>query len=85
MMCGEPATTIGWMNPGLLHTAFITDLTPSTRYYYVYGDDAYGWSAEQQFTAPPAPGSDAQFQMIAYGDMGKGVRPLACALRLCAL
>lgn len=38
-MCGGPATAEGWMDPGLLHQAVMTDLLPGQRYYYMYGDE----------------------------------------------
>ena len=37
-MCGPPANTTGWVEPGLLHGAVMAGLAPSTRYYYRYGD-----------------------------------------------
>lgn len=37
-LCGAPATTDGWLEPGTLHTALMTGLKPSTRYYYKYGE-----------------------------------------------
>lgn len=70
-MCGGAAKTNGWMDPGLLHTAVMTQLKPATRYYYVYGD-SFGWSAEQSFVSAPVVGPDSSFNMVAYGDMGKG-------------
>lgn len=37
-LCGAPATTDGWVEPGNLHTALMTGLKPSTRYFYKYGE-----------------------------------------------
>lgn len=37
-MCGPPANTSGWGDPGLLHFALMSGLQPSTRYYYIVGD-----------------------------------------------
>lgn len=37
-MCGLPANSTGWIEPGALHRTKLTDLLPSTRYYYIYGD-----------------------------------------------
>jgi len=28
-MCGEPARTVGWRDPGFIHTAFLRDLWPN--------------------------------------------------------
>ena len=36
-LCGVPATTDGWVDPGHLHEALMTGLKPNTRYYYKYG------------------------------------------------
>ena len=38
-MCGPPATMAGWLEPGLLHRALLTDLQPDTEYWYKYGDE----------------------------------------------
>ena len=37
-LCGAPANAEGWLDPGLLHKALMTDLQAGKRYYYVYGD-----------------------------------------------
>ena len=37
-LCGAPATTDGWVDPGTLHKALFTGLAPNTRYYYKYGE-----------------------------------------------
>ena len=37
-MCGAPANGSGWVDPGFLNFAAMTDLLPSTRYYYSVGD-----------------------------------------------
>ena len=38
-MCGPPASTVGWLEPGLLHRATLTGLAPDTEYFYQYGDE----------------------------------------------
>ena len=38
-LCGAPANTSGWMDPGWLHGAVMAGLQPSTRYWYQYGDE----------------------------------------------
>ena len=38
-LCGPPATTAGWLEPGLLHRALLTGLEPDTEYFYKYGDE----------------------------------------------
>lgn len=37
-MCGAPANSTGWVDPGALNYAAMTDLQPNTRYYYSVGD-----------------------------------------------
>ena len=45
-LCGAPATTDGWVDPGYLQSALMTGLKDSTRYYYKYGmvSCTPGWS-----------------------------------------
>ena len=38
-LCGGPANAEGWLDPGLLHRALMTDLKAGQRYYYIYGDE----------------------------------------------
>ncbi len=38
-ICAGPANGTGYFDPGSLHTAAMTGLQPSTKYYYVYGSD----------------------------------------------
>jgi hypothetical protein len=78
MLCGAPATTIGWAEPGLIQSAVMRDLKPGQQYYYVYGD-VFGMSDEQTFRATPAPGTDDVVEIAAYGDMGKGACGSAAA------
>ena len=47
-MCGEPANTTGYIDPGMLHYATLSNLSYSTRYFYQYGDkvrDFYQYGA----------------------------------------
>jgi acid phosphatase type 7 len=41
-MCGEPASSSGWIDPGLLHTAAMSGLEPDTQYFYIVGDEVGG-------------------------------------------
>ena len=37
-MCGAAANSYGWIDPGTMNNVVLTNLTPSTTYYYSYGD-----------------------------------------------
>ena len=37
-MCGAAANSYGWIDPGTMNNVILTNLTPSTTYYYTYGD-----------------------------------------------
>jgi hypothetical protein len=53
------------------HHTVLNALTPSTKYYYIVGDDAQGWSKEFSFTSAPL-SSDLRenFSFLVYGDLG---------------
>ncbi|KAJ4778500.1 Purple acid phosphatase [Rhynchospora pubera] len=66
----SPATDFGWHNPGYIHSAVMTGLSPSTTYSYYYGSSSVGWSNTLSLKTPPASGA-ANLTFIVYGDMGK--------------
>ncbi|XLS50057.1 hypothetical protein HN51_010734 [Arachis hypogaea] len=66
----SPAKDFGWHDPGYIHSAVMTGLSPSTTFNYRYGSDSVGWSEQMKFLTPPAGGSD-ELRFITYGDMGK--------------
>lgn len=37
-MCGSPANSTGYIDPGMLHSALLSNLSYNSRYYYQYGD-----------------------------------------------
>ncbi|XP_078447215.1 putative inactive purple acid phosphatase 27 [Wolffia australiana] len=77
-MCGAPARTVGWRDPGYIHTSFLKDLWPNARYTYKLGhqllDGSLVWSKEYSFKASPYPGQDSLQRVIIFGDMGKAER-----------
>ncbi|CAO2202670.1 unnamed protein product [Urochloa humidicola] len=77
-MCGEPARTVGWRDPGFIHTAFMRDLWPNKEYYYKIGhelqDGSLVWGKPYTFRAPPSPGQNSLQRVIVFGDMGKAER-----------
>ncbi|XP_024542153.1 nucleotide pyrophosphatase/phosphodiesterase isoform X2 [Selaginella moellendorffii] len=80
-MCGAPANTVGWRDPGYIHTSYLKNLWPSTTYFYKIahklksGDTVYG--PENHFMSSPAPGQDSLQRVVIFGDMGKGERDLS--------
>ncbi|KAF7838174.1 nucleotide pyrophosphatase/phosphodiesterase-like [Senna tora] len=77
-MCGAPARTIGWRDPGFIHTSFLKDLWPNFLYTYKLGhmlsNGSQVWSKLYSFKASPYPGQNSLQRVIIFGDMGKGER-----------
>ncbi|GJN15637.1 hypothetical protein PR202_gb02571 [Eleusine coracana subsp. coracana] len=77
-MCGEPARTVGWRDPGFIHTAFMRNLWPNKEYSYKIGhelqDGSIVWGKPYTFRAPPTPGQNSLQRVIVFGDMGKAER-----------
>ncbi|GMN56632.1 hypothetical protein TIFTF001_025742 [Ficus carica] len=78
-MCGEPATTVGWRDPGFFHTSFLKELWPNSEYTYRLGhrlfNGSYVWSTKTySFKSSPYPGQDSLQRVIVFGDMGKAER-----------
>lgn len=77
-MCGSPASTVGWRDPGFIHTSFLKDLWPNARYKYRMGhllsSGSYVWSRSYSFRSSPFPGQDSLQRVIIFGDLGKAER-----------
>eukprot|EP01018_Ginkgo_biloba_P035183 Gb_20022 [translate_table: standard] len=77
-MCGPPARTVGWRDPGFIHTSILKDLWSNTKYSYKVGhrlyDGSFIWGQEYSFRASPYPGQDSLQRVIILGDMGKAER-----------
>ncbi|XP_021638176.2 probable inactive purple acid phosphatase 1 isoform X2 [Hevea brasiliensis] len=75
-MCGAPARTVGWRDPGYIHTSFLKDLWPNKVYSYKLGHKLFNgtciWSQQYQFRASPYPGQNSVQRVVIFGDMGKG-------------
>ncbi|EIE24225.1 Metallo-dependent phosphatase [Coccomyxa subellipsoidea C-169] len=71
-LCAAPATGTGFFDPGSLHTAAMTGLQPSTKYYYIYGSDADGYSQEAFFVSAPALGDTSLVKAQADGSNEPG-------------
>ncbi|VVB00021.1 unnamed protein product [Arabis nemorensis] len=78
VMFGNPARSVGWRDPGFIHTAFLKELWPNREYIYRLGHDLVNgstiWSKNYTFVSSPYPGQDSLQQVIIFGDMGKGER-----------
>uniref|UniRef100_A0A803MIE7 Purple acid phosphatase n=1 Tax=Chenopodium quinoa TaxID=63459 RepID=A0A803MIE7_CHEQI len=74
-MCAPPARTVGWRDPGFIHTSYLKDLWPNTLYSYRLGhklpDGSYVWSKKYKFKSPPVPGESSLQRVVIFGDMGK--------------
>ncbi|KAB1217431.1 putative inactive purple acid phosphatase 27 [Morella rubra] len=77
-MCGPPARTVGWRDPGFIHTSFLKDLWPNFVYTYRMGhilsNGSYIWSNSYSFKSSPYPGQDSLQRVVVFGDMGKAER-----------
>ncbi|KAM3706962.1 hypothetical protein ACJW31_03G190000 [Castanea mollissima] len=75
-MCAAPARTVGWRDPGYIHTSFLKELWPNKGYTYKLGHRLFNgtcvWSQEYWFRASPYPGQNSLQCVIIFGDMGKG-------------
>ncbi|KAB1217436.1 putative inactive purple acid phosphatase 27 [Morella rubra] len=77
-MCGSPARTVGWRDPGFIHTSFLKELWPNSVYTYRMGhilsNGSRIWSKLYTFKSSPYPGQNSLQRVIIFGDMGKAER-----------
>ncbi|XP_068710159.1 uncharacterized protein [Montipora foliosa] len=73
-MCGPPASTDGFSDPGYIHDVLLTGLSPSSQYFYSYGSSKM-MSSVRTFRTQPPTGSDESFSFVVYGDMGLSLDP----------
>ena len=68
-MCGTPANRSDvFIDPGFLHDVVISELLPSTSYYYQYGSNGV-FSGVNSFISSPQLSTDATIKIVTYGDM----------------
>ena len=79
-MCGAPANTTGWIDPGTLNYVTLEGLMTSTKYYYVYGDPSFGYSAEFSFMTGPVVGPNSSVLVLANADPVRTRRAWSCAV-----
>ncbi|KAI3699010.1 hypothetical protein L2E82_42979 [Cichorium intybus] len=74
-MCGAPASTVGWRDPGYFHTSFLSGLSPNSLYTYKIGHKLSSgtiiWSKVYEFKSSPYPGQNSLQRVVIFGDMGK--------------
>ncbi|KAM0836044.1 hypothetical protein ACQ4PT_062558 [Festuca glaucescens] len=77
-LCGEPANTVGWRDPGFIHTAFLKNLRPDKAYHYKIGHTLHNgkvtWGKPKSFKAAPYPGQRSLQRVVIFGDLGKAER-----------
>lgn len=69
-LCGDPARTQGWREPGFFHKALIKGLASGDNVWYQYGSDVYGWSKRATFRAPQTPGPNVETHLLVTADVG---------------
>eukprot|EP00878_Enallax_costatus_P001056 GHUV01001191.1.p1 GENE.GHUV01001191.1~~GHUV01001191.1.p1 ORF type:complete len:955 (+),score=181.63 GHUV01001191.1:310-2865(+) len=57
-MCGFPANSAGFLDPGYTNSAVWASLEPNTKYYYLVGSLGSGYSEIKRFTTPPLTDAD---------------------------
>ena len=67
-MCGAPANTTGWIEPGTMNYVLLTGLNTDTKYYYTFGDSDFGFSQEFSFLTGPVVGPNSSILVIANAD-----------------
>lgn len=68
-LCDSPGNSSGWLSPGLIHDAIMSNLTSQTAYFYRYGNDQDGWSSTFRFVSPPC-AADTEVNFVIFGDLG---------------
>ncbi|GAX76824.1 hypothetical protein CEUSTIGMA_g4270.t1 [Chlamydomonas eustigma] len=72
-LCGYPAMTVGWLDPGFIHTAVVSfeGIAAGSLINYRYGSEEAGWSAPRSFIVPPRPGvrPDPPVRFLAFNDI----------------
>eukprot|EP00049_Salpingoeca_infusionum_P001979 m.52550 g.52550 ORF g.52550 m.52550 type:complete len:561 (-) comp11312_c0_seq1:138-1820(-) len=69
-LCGLPAQTQGWRDPGLFHVAVMTGLAPSDSVVYWYGNEQHGWSDKATFKASLGPTPQTGIRVMLTADVG---------------
>eukprot|EP00300_Choanocystis_sp_HF-7_P006210 c14553_g1_i1.p1 GENE.c14553_g1_i1~~c14553_g1_i1.p1 ORF type:complete len:684 (+),score=149.77 c14553_g1_i1:197-2053(+) len=70
-LCGPPATTHGWHNPGVIYDAILGGLPAGQQIFYRVGSDKFGFSPEFSFVAPVPASPNASLTIYAIADLGE--------------
>ncbi|XP_073391958.1 probable inactive purple acid phosphatase 2 isoform X2 [Physcomitrium patens] len=70
-MCDEPASSVGWRDPGYIHDAVMEGLIYGGRYYYQARSNVGGWSTTYTFISPNP--RNEETNALLFGDMGTSV------------
>jgi hypothetical protein len=74
-LCGAPATTFGYFDPGVRHLARLAGLQPGSWYAYRFGDTSGSViSDEYSLWLPPAADPTANVTLFCFGDLGRGTQ-----------
>ena len=73
-MCEQPATGIGYRDPGLIHSAVLHGVEFNETYHYRIGDNLL-MSRVYEMKMPPAP--SAKVTLAVFGDMGHAISDMA--------
>ena len=51
----------------MIVVVWLVSLNPGVTYYYIVGDDGYGWSREFSFSGPRLPDPSVMTRVMAFG------------------
>ncbi|GMP93755.1 hypothetical protein CsSME_00043460 [Camellia sinensis var. sinensis] len=66
-----PARTVGWRDPGFIHTSFLKELWSNSVLGHRLFNGTYIWSLHYQFRTSSYPGQNSPQRVVIFGDMGK--------------
>ena len=71
-MCGDPANSTGWHDPGFMQSAVVVNLQPNTEYFYQIVDvDTQTQSDILSFYSAPVPSASTEVDFLIFGDLGQ--------------
>lgn len=70
-MCGAPATTVGWHEPGYQHSALLQGLPFNTKIYYQVGAESSASKSDVLYFWSPMDPASREAEFIIFGDLGQ--------------